>query len=164
MSLEYQFELMRAGQEMREKFAYFLLAAVGAGVGFGVTQTREALLTVRLIPAFVALALWGVSFYCGCRYLHKSSVMKLTNAKMIGIYSGTDPHCGRDPERQRIAAGVLQDDFDKNNSVAASLYRWQLHMFLAGCGSFIIWHSWEIAFRSGIDLSIQSIMARLGLL
>jgi hypothetical protein len=53
-------EVYRALREAQNRYSYFLLAAAGGGVGFAVSQTRDAALDRTHSLLGCALLAWGL--------------------------------------------------------------------------------------------------------
>ncbi|CUJ49122.1 hypothetical protein [Achromobacter kerstersii] len=140
MSTDYNYELRMASQEMRSKYTYFILTAVGACIGFAVTQTRGEHLSLVHAPLGLALLFWGLTFYCGCRFLNKAAVAGDVNALAVWVLSGKHPVSGDDPAKIKIGYDAAQNDYAKTQRKAGLAFRWQLRFFLLGAAFFIIWH------------------------
>lgn len=123
-----ELELKKSVHDMRLKYAYFLLAAVGACIGFAVTQTRGEMISIYQIPLAIAVISWSASFYVGCRYVHLLSVMVIFDINAMRSLRGS--------ESERIAI----QSYHNADTDAASAYRWQLRSFLIGAAFFLIWH------------------------
>lgn len=144
MSAELENELHYKVIEMRQKYVYFLLAAVGACIGFAVTQSGKALLDLWSIPLGVSLLLWGVSFYLGCRYLHYRSVTLATNAAIIKLLDGRHELAGQDPTAQKMGLETFGKNVEINSHKSGFCYRWQLWLFIGGVIFFLAWHIIEM--------------------
>ena len=81
-------ELYEAQRDTQEKYAYFLLAAAGAVIGFAVTRSSDAPLTRLHVPLGFAVLCWGWSFYLGCRRSLLSQTIMHMNAELLRVQLG----------------------------------------------------------------------------
>lgn len=148
MSSDVEIELYKVMQEMRQKYTYFLLAAAAACVGFSVTQSKDAQLSVDMAPLALAVAFWGISFCYGCRYLSLRSSSIGANIEILRLRGGRHPAAGRDVKM--IAAGleVIETDFDLTNNKVSFAYRWQFRWFVIAGAAFLAWHVWQMWLRT----------------
>lgn len=140
MSTDTELELYRIMHDSRQKYVYFLLAAVGACIGFSVTQTRDAQITCYEIPLGIAVVCWALSFFFGCRYLHKKSVSVGTNIELLRLRRGANPIAGSDLAAVAMGVEILEKDFGTTNSQVGFAYRWQFRLFLVAGAAFLVWH------------------------
>ena len=56
MPTDQQIEVYRQHRTAQDKYVYFLLAAVGAGIGFAISQTQTAKLAWTQLPLGCAIA------------------------------------------------------------------------------------------------------------
>lgn len=144
MSSDAEMELFKIMQEMRQKYTYFLLAGVAACVGFAVTQTKDAQVSVQMIPLGVAVFCWALSFYFGCRYLHKRSVAIGANIEVLKLRGGRNPMAGRNVEKIAIGLDVMEPNYKMANNQGTFAYRWQFRFFAAAGLAFLVWHILEM--------------------
>ncbi|MGO3712856.1 hypothetical protein [Alcaligenes aquatilis] len=137
------FELIQASLQMRVKYIYFLLAAAGASIGFSMTQTKEAMLSVYLLPWAAAQLCWGISFYLGCVAVRSFSESTLTNADVIN-----SPITSMFGETVVFSQLSNREDkvrvFNQHISRALIAYDRQLKALLIGAAFFISWHIIEM--------------------
>lgn len=87
MSDELRNELLTTLGEIRSKHTYFLMAAAGASLGFGV-QKLDGQAPGRLFWfALAAMALWIISFAFGCRAVSATGSMVEANVTFVNRYS-----------------------------------------------------------------------------
>lgn len=154
MSDNLEHALHNSVDEMRQKYAHFLLAAVGACIGFAITQSGKSSLTIWAAPLGAALAFWSASFYIGCRYLHFRSTTLATNAEIVRLLNGQHEMAGNNPTAQKIGYEVLKDGHQKTDAQAGWCYRWQLRTFVIGTIFFIGWHVLEMWRRNPENLCL----------
>ncbi len=141
--------LTMAGQESRQKYAYFLLGAAGAAIGFAVTQTKEATFHWSLIFLSLALVCWSLSFFAGCRFLHHIALMQLINSRTYRISSGIDPEAGSDKGKQlRLVEKIRREEFAPTEKKSELYLAVQPNAFLAGALFFLVWHGLSIWLRT----------------
>lgn len=89
-------ELLDQLGEVRSKHTYFLMAAAGASLGFGV-QKLDGQAPGRLLWfALVAMALWILSFAFGCRAISLMGSMLEANVTFVNRYQeGSMAHAQR---------------------------------------------------------------------
>ena len=56
-------------RDLYAKYTFYLLAVVGAAVGFALNQTQGSVLAWSQIPLGLAVSSWFLSFYFGLRQL-----------------------------------------------------------------------------------------------
>ncbi|MFC3864610.1 hypothetical protein [Alcaligenes aquatilis] len=144
MSQNLQLELQKMLGEMHQKYTYFLLTAVGAAIGFTITQTSKHPLSLWFLPLAVSLLSWGVSFVMGCLYLQLRALLGDLNFKLITIQNGEDEVYGRDPIAVTEAVFRLKKKFNDKNNTVGFYYRWQFYFFVVGVIFFIFWHILEM--------------------
>lgn len=143
-----QLEVYRALRESQGKYTYFLLAAVGAAVGFALSQTKESALCLSQIPLGIAVGLWGLSFYLGCKNISYVNSLLYANSEMLRIESGQHPEVGQHPQMVEAASEGVRDAMESNAEKANVLGKWQFSTLIGGAVFYIIWHVIEMLLRS----------------
>jgi len=141
-----ELELFRTISAAQDKYTYFMLGATGAALGFALTQTRDASLTLSLIPLALAAACWIASFYCGSRNILLRNATIFANINMLQIKRGAgmahpDP-AGRLAQVQGVSKAMYA-----NADSAAKHAVWQFRFFVAAAVLYIVWHSFEMYLR-----------------
>jgi hypothetical protein len=140
---EKNFELFKAHRDGQDKIAYFLLTASGAGIGFAVTQTKDAWIGYSQIPLGLAIICWGLSFFFGCRYLRKVNNLLGSNYRFVTI-----------KDKREIAAAdsyamqSIQTEMYKQNPKVAFASKAQFNLIIAGALFFLAWHVLEMYLRA----------------
>ncbi|UPL20206.1 hypothetical protein [Alcaligenes faecalis] len=134
------FDTHKTVSEMRQKYVYFLLAAVGACIGFAVTQTSRLPLSIWSIPLAPALILWGASFLLGCRYIEQRANVITIRALLLERrqLELNNPNTELPPlpdttEDLEAALKTLENR-------SSSSYKYQLVFFVSGTCFFLLWH------------------------
>lgn len=148
MSGQNGLEVYRQHVGAQQKYSYFLLAAVGACVGFALAQTKDAMLGAYQIPLGLALFSWGLSFWCGCAHLRAVQATLYANMGLIRMQSGTDPLVGRDRASMAYGETVIREIADSHSSRSARASSWQFRFFIIGVSAYIFWHVWQMAART----------------
>lgn len=66
-------QLLEKFDASREKFIYFLLAASGASLGYIIPKISNDISNIVFITNYIAVILFSISFYCGCKSLNLRS-------------------------------------------------------------------------------------------
>ena len=143
-----QLEVHRALRDSQSKYTYFLLASAGAAVGFALNQTKESVLAVSQVPLGIAVLLWGVSFYFGCRYIQYVNSYLYANAELLLIESGQHSAVGSHPERIAESSGGTRNAMESKSDFANELSKLQFTTLVAGAAFYILWHVIEMFLRS----------------
>ena len=140
MSTPEQLDVIRRLYESQEKHAYFLLAAVGACIGFSITQSNQAIISCQQIPLALAILMWGISFYCGCRYIQEKQSVMHFNFKYLVAENTKNPAPGLESARVDIEKLVALEGVN-STGVKARRYRLaQFYLFIAAVAFYITWH------------------------
>lgn len=148
MPTEHQVEVYRQHRAAQEKYVYFLLAAVGAGIALAVNQTQDASLAWSQLPLAIAVLLWALSFYFGCRHLGYVESTLFANAALLNVEAGEHPEVGRHTQLMAAAAEGIRSAIDSNSKWASRYARWQFHCLVLGAASYIGWHVYEMFLRA----------------
>ncbi|SCU94297.1 conserved membrane hypothetical protein [Cupriavidus necator] len=134
-------ELYKQHQTINEKHTYFLLAAAGAAIGFAVQKTEGLLLSWWLTPVALAILLWGISFYCGCKHVTAWQSVMRVNADLLKLQSGTHPIQPRSSVEMKVALEAVTSALDRGVDRAARYQRLQFYLLVFGAVFFIIWRA-----------------------
>ncbi|MCF8105625.1 MAG: hypothetical protein K9K64_09090 [Desulfohalobiaceae bacterium] len=148
MSRESQREVFRALRESQSKSTYFLLAAVGAAIGFALTKTQDATLAWSQIPLGIAVLLWGASFFCGCYNLFYVNSTLYGNLEMLKINSGSHPQIGSDTIKIKAASLGIREAIDHNSKRSNQYGHWQFILLVGGAIFYVLWHVIEMYLRT----------------
>lgn len=136
MPSDRQLELYRQHHTAQDKYTYFLLAVVGAAIGFAVNETHSMKMSMSQIPLALAIMFWGLSFYFGCKQLQYVRRVLWDNADLLKVEAGQHELVGRDPTLIKITA-----EFTKNHYSMVPNGR----VFLIVCNSaFLLQESFSI--------------------
>ncbi len=143
-----QLEIYKQHSAANDKYTYFLLAAVGAAIALTINQTQTAKLSFSQAPLGVAVLLWGLSFYFGCRHLSFVKATLHANGALLRVQDGEHPMAGRNAEAIGIASDVLREIIDKHSDRAAISAVWQFRCLVLGGVSYLTWHIYEMWLRT----------------
>ena len=148
MPSQEQLEVYRQHSATSDKYTYFLLAAVGAAIALSINQTHALKLSPSQIPLGLAVLLWGLSFYLGCRHIGMVKATLHTNGTLLRVQDGEDPMTGRNVEAIGIASGVLREIIDKRSNQASFAAVWQFRCLVLGGIAYLAWHVYEMWLRT----------------
>ncbi|MEB2651458.1 hypothetical protein SOP89_08730 [Pseudomonas siliginis] len=141
-------ELYRQLRASQDKYAYFLLAAVGASIAFALNQTQGLSLKSSQIPLAISILLWGFSFFFGCRHLQYVSSTLYANIEMLKIESGRHPKVGNHPQALAAASEGVRSAIESNSETSNNLAKLQFSLLIAGVVFYISWHTLEMWLRT----------------
>lgn len=144
MSSDHSIALLKSADDETSKRVYFLLASAGACIGFAVTQSKGQPLSWSHAPLGVALLLWSISFWCGCRALTSSVAYKQLDALGIGIKTGALDFDST-PEESAEGLQLTESRLDEVGAVITTSLRWQMRCLVIGAACFICWHILDMA-------------------
>lgn len=141
-------ELYRHLRTSQDKYAYFLLAAVGASIAFALNQTQGLALERSQIPLAISVFLWGLSFFFGCRHLQYVSSTLYANIEMLRIERGLHADVGSHPQALAAASAGVRSAIESNSNTSNLLAKLQFGLFISGVVFYVFWHALEMWLRS----------------
>ncbi|MFT6631872.1 MAG: hypothetical protein ACJAS4_001833 [Bacteriovoracaceae bacterium] len=147
MSSEHELEIYRQFRTSQDKYGYFILAAVGAAIGFALTQTNGKALSYSQIPLGISLISWCLSFYFGCNHLNYVSSNMFANLELLKVEKGRHPKAGNHPQVIKAASDGIRDAMETNSKWSSRFARWQFQSFTFGGISYVVWHVLEMWMR-----------------
>ena len=81
-------EIHRQHRTGQEKYTYFLLAVTASAIAFAVQKTSGLKLTWSMVPLGLAVVLWGLSFYFGCKNLLWVQTAIYANYSLLQLQKG----------------------------------------------------------------------------
>jgi hypothetical protein len=148
MATDQRLEIYRQHRTAQDKYIYFLLAAAGAAIALAMHQTQDAKLSLSQIPLGVAVGLWGLSFFFGCRHLIYASLVLHDNSTLLQVQAGENPLSRRDPERITASIEILRGIIEKHSSKASWFARLQFNSLIFGAVCYLVWHIYEMWLRT----------------
>lgn len=141
-------EVFKALREAQNRYAYFLLAAAGAAIGFALNKTEDLGLEWSQVPLGIAVLAWALSFYFGCRQLSYVSSTLYSNIVLIQVQSGSFPGVGTDASLVLAASQGISQAIESNSARIKSLGFLQFKLLVSGALLFMAWHVVEMYRRS----------------
>jgi hypothetical protein len=146
-SQEYM-EVYKQHRTAEDKYVYFLLAATGAAIAFAVNQTHDLKLSCTQVPLGVAVFLWALSFYCGCKHLTCVLMNVVANGDLVKVKDGDHPSTGSSTELKNIAIEGIQRAIEENGKWAGRYWRCQFSFLVYGAIFYLVWHIYEMWLRA----------------
>jgi len=132
MDIDAANKLQEQIQASRERYAYFLLTAAGACIGYAVEKVAGVALEWKLVVLALSLVGWGISFWFGCRAIKRSEYgQRYNHAWLTAARSPMD----------KVALDSLMNDEAR---ASASSSRWQFRFFVFGGVTFVLWRLLEL--------------------
>ncbi len=150
MSSDQQIEVYRQHRAAQEKYVYFLLAAVGAAIALVVNQTQGASLAYSQMPLALAVLLWSLSFFFGCRHLSYVESTLFANADLLKVQAGKHPEVGTHPQLMVEVSEGIRAAIESNSKWACRYARWQFTSLVWGAVCYFGWHVFEMWRRSRV--------------
>jgi hypothetical protein len=149
MTIQEQFvEVYRQFQESQRKYAYFLLTVAGAGIALAINSTQDAQISMSQVPVLIAVILWGLSFFCGCKYLNIQGELLRSNSVLLVIKCGDHPEIPATPQNVQLAEKAFGEHFEKRSNSGGAWGKYQLKLIFYGSLFYIEWHVLEMLNRS----------------
>ena len=136
---EIQQQIIKEHKERQEKFVYYIIALTVSCIGFAIYNTLDAKLQFIQIPLGIAVLSWGISVYCGIKFLKTVLALLYDNIRYYDVKNGNDRDIGSNPEKIKIAVSVIKPILlDRANKVSI-FFNWQVRLFYSGIIFFIVW-------------------------
>lgn len=148
MATNEELEIHRQLMSVQEKYTYFLLAAVGACIAFALSQTRNESISCQHLFLALAVVMWGLSFFCGCRYLQKKELVISANVQFLRAENGTHPIAGNNPAYVAAVKLAIEEQVSKSGAIASRYKSWQFYFFIGAVIFYITWHVLEMFART----------------
>lgn len=102
-----------------------------------------------LFLAFAVL-FWGISFYCGCRYLDSVSSSLFANYSLLQIQTGEHPifNLQRNPREAHVAIQGIREALEAHGVMAGRYTRNQFRFIILGAAAYLAWHITEMYLRT----------------
>ena len=139
---------------MQDKYTYFLLAVAASAIALSVQVTKDATLSINLVPLGLAVLLWGSSFYVGCRYLQYTQSYLIANHAYFQVKHGTHPDVGSHPDYINAASQGIKEAMEKSAETIGKLGNRQFQLLVLGGILYVIWHLVEMAVRTSVVKTI----------
>lgn len=137
-----KFDLIVGHRAMLEKRIYFLMAAVGACIGFALTQAKDLHLHCIHMAIGVALCLWAASFWYGHKSIEALTCIAGYNADLLEA---------RESEARGgsfTAPAKIHELIEAKNQELEKSQDLQVIVLLLGVLAFVIWQILSMVQRS----------------
>ena len=144
MTNETLLHLSRLHADSQSKYVYFLLAATGASLAYGLQKLDGVALTWWVSPGLLALSLWLLSLFFGCKHVTSFQSAMYSNYLLLQLQQGTHPAQPRGPQENQIALEVTQKAIEIANNTARTFFRLQFWSLSFGVLIFTAWRVLEM--------------------
>jgi hypothetical protein len=141
-------EVYKQFRTAQDKYAYFLLAAAGAGIALAVNQTHGARLSWSQAPLGGAVLMWAASFFSGCRHLEYLTSSLYANLELLRVKGGKHPDVGTNPELIAAASEEIRKAVASNSECSSQHAGAQSRFLIWGATLYVVWHVLEMWLRS----------------
>ena len=145
MADETLLHLGRLHADAQSKFVYFLLAAAGTSLAYGLQKLDGVSLTWWVSPGLFALVLWLLSLFCGCKHATSVQSTLYSNFLLVQLESGTHPSQPKAPQEAQIALDITRQSIRSKNNTARTYFNLQFWLLSIGVLSFTAWRVLEMA-------------------
>jgi hypothetical protein len=136
-------ELMEMHKQHRmgqDKYTYFILAVAAAGIAFSIEKTTGQKLSWSMLPLGIAVILWALSFFFGCKHLYWVQASMSANYSLLQLHKGVHADQPEDPQRLEAAKRGVSSALDLTMEKNEFYGQWQFRMLILGAVFFITWH------------------------
>lgn len=141
---ENQKEIQRQHRQQQEKYVYYILALTVSAIGFAIYKTSGLPLKWSQVPLGLSVISWGVSIFCGLKFIKYVLSILYANNAYFEILNGQDPDLGNVPWKIEAGAKGVREAMKLNAITASKYLDWQSRLFYIGIVLFIIWHVSEM--------------------
>jgi len=89
--MEEKKEIQRQFRQQQEKFVYYLIALSVTSIGFSIYKTTGQPLKWTQIPLGMSILCWGLSVFCGLRFLKYVISTSYANNPYFDLIHGRHP-------------------------------------------------------------------------
>lgn len=138
-------ELYRLHSDSQSRYVYFLLAATGAALGYGLQKLDGLSFSWWITPGLLALASWLASFFCGCKRITWVQSAVYANYALLQLKYGHHPEQPTHPQLTQAAMDGTRSAVEKNTNKARTYQTLQFWFLAVGVALFVSWRVLEIA-------------------
>ena len=129
MSQEQINELSKRHAEELSKYTYFLLATSATAIAYALEKLEGLKFSLSLLPVIVAVAVWSMSFYCGCKHIEILRDHMAVNANCL---------------TNNTSGGAMHEKLDPLDLKAQKASRNQFRYIAIGGAFYVIWRFVEM--------------------
>ena len=144
MADETLLHLNRLHADSQSKYVYFLLAAAGASLGYGLQKLDGVALTWWVSPGLFALALWLLSLFSGCKHVTSVQSTMHSNYLLLQLQGGSHPAQPRGAQETQIALDITRQAIKDKNGTARTYFTLQFWLLSFGVLFFTAWRVLEM--------------------
>lgn len=145
---EVQFNIQKEFREKQEKYVYYLIALSVSAIGFSIYKTEGKSLTYFQIPLGLAVICWGVSIFCGLKFLKYVISNLYANNGYFEIIKGRHPDIGTHPDLIESGVEGFRKAIEINGKAMKIYFKLQGYLFYFGIVLFIVWHIIEMYLKN----------------
>lgn len=145
---EIQFNIQQEFREKQEKYVYYLIALSVSAIGFSIYRTENQSLAFSKIPLALAVISWGISIYCGLKFLKYVISNLYANNDYYEITNGRHPDLGNNAELIECGVKGFMEAMKINGKEMKKYFNFQNYLFYSGIVLFIIWHIIEMYLKT----------------
>ena len=138
------YDLYRLHSEGQTRYVYFLLAATGASLGYGLQRLDGVPFSWWVVPGLLALVFWLASFFCGCKRINWVHSTVYANYGLLQLKHGRHPDQPQHPEGVQAAMQGTRSAIESNVRWATLYFRLQFWFLLLGVISYVSWRVLEM--------------------
>tara|TARA_R110002049_G_scaffold308432_1_gene512449 strand:+ start:1542 stop:1988 length:447 start_codon:yes stop_codon:yes gene_type:complete len=142
--MEEQKEIQRQFRQQQEKFVYYMIALSVTAIGFSVYKTTGLQLKWTQMPLGLAILCWGLSVFCGLRFLKYVISTLYANNTYFDIIQGRVSEIGTHPQKIEAVTSGVKQAMEINSNRASSYSKWQERLLYSGMILFLVWHISEM--------------------
>jgi hypothetical protein len=142
--VEEQREIQKQFRQQQEKYVYYMIALSVTATGFSVYKTTGLQLKWTQIPLGLAILCWGLSIFCGLRFLKYVISTLYANNVYFDIIQGRYADIGTHPQKIEAAKSGVKQAMETNSNRASAYSKWQERLFYCGIVLFLVWHITEM--------------------
>ena len=142
--MQEQIELFKVHRQQQEKLVYYIVALCVTSIGFSIYQTTGHSLKWIQVPLALAVLSWGLSIYCGLRFLKYALSILYANNALFNICQGIEPGVGNHPHQIKAASSGVEEAIKQSAETSNKLFKWQERLFYSGIVLFLFWHLLEM--------------------
>lgn len=132
----------------QNQYTYFIMAIDASGIAFALSKIDEKLFTWSLIPFFLAILAWAVSFFSGLRFQQLKNENLLLEYKNMDVRKGDFPGIGDDKALIDAESAKLVSHAEKIQVKIHLMYNLLNYFMILGMIFFITYQIWEMAYKS----------------
>jgi len=144
----YLLHLNRTHADGHSKYVYFLLAATGAALGYGLQKLDSSAVNSQVWFGLGAIGFWLVSLFCGCKHIIAIQSAILSNYQLVQLQQGNHPMQPQSQEKLQIAWLVTSNALESKNSKAQLFFRLQFWLLAIGV---LLFATWRVAVLFGVS-------------